>query len=107
MVHLVITSWWPHPKGPEVQVKWNADISKFQDATKSFKYYFRSTKAGMKASGYFEVENDNLYNAYVTLLALATEFTQIEGYNFKIDIQHSLEETVELQAAQAAQATQS
>lgn len=103
MAHIVITSWWPYSKGEEVQKKWDETLPRFQAVVKSFKYYFKPVKIGIRAMGFFEIEQGRLEEAITTVTALAAEFTTIEGYTYKYDIQTSMEEALAAQAAQAAQ----
>jgi hypothetical protein len=100
MTHIVVTSWWPYSKGEEVTNKWNETIARFQAVVKSFKYFFKPVKKGVRAMGFFEIEQGKLEEAMATIYNLAMEFTTIEGYTFEMDTQLSLEEALAAQAAQ-------
>ncbi|MFX0009789.1 MAG: hypothetical protein ACFE9R_05695 [Candidatus Hermodarchaeota archaeon] len=99
MVHIVITSWYPYGKNEAVTAKWNENLQKFNEAAKSFKYFFKSVKEGVRATGYFKIEDEaeKFRTSWATLTALVMEFTAIEGFSFEMDVQYSMEE---LQAAQ-------
>lgn len=100
MTHVVITAWWPYSKTEEVSAKWNETSSRATEVSKSFKMYFKNVKEGVRAMGFFEIEQGKLEESMEALNTLVSEFTDIEGYTFEIDTQTSLEE---VQAAQAAQ----
>ncbi|MHA1931093.1 MAG: hypothetical protein ACW96X_01050 [Promethearchaeota archaeon] len=100
MTHIVVTSWWPYSKTEEVTSKWNEILPRFTASAKSVKYFFKPVKKGVRAMGFFEIEEGKFEDSYTALYTLAMEFTEIDGYTFEMDTQLSLEEA---QAAQAAQ----
>ncbi|MHA2394561.1 MAG: hypothetical protein ACXAEX_21740 [Promethearchaeota archaeon] len=100
MVYVVITAWWPNPRGPEVTAKWNELLPQFNAATKSIQMWFKSTRIGIQATGYYEIEAGKLEESLTALQGLAMEFTAIDGYMFEIETQISMEEALAAQAAQ-------
>ena len=97
MVHIVLTSWWPLPLNDKISEKWAQLSPQIQPLLKSMKIYFMGVKAGVQATGYNEVEDGKMEEAYNALFSAANELSTIEGYTYQLSIQLSWEE---VQAAQ-------